>query len=34
MVTLIRSCGSCHYCNQSIETQCDGVFPLDQQSPL
>ncbi|MDA7584980.1 Zn-dependent alcohol dehydrogenase [Luminiphilus sp.] len=34
VVTLIRSCGSCHYCNQSIETQCDGVFPLDQQSPL
>ena len=34
VVTLIRSCGSCHYCKQSIETQCDGVFPLDQQSPL
>lgn len=34
VVTLIRSCGNCHYCSQHIETQCEGAFPLDQQSPI
>ena len=34
VVTLIRSCGDCHYCSQHVETQCEGVFSLDQQSPL
>lgn len=34
VVTLIRSCGHCHFCTQAIETQCDNNFNLDQQSPL
>jgi len=34
VVTLIRSCGSCHYCSQDIETQCDASFHLDANSPL
>jgi S-(hydroxymethyl)glutathione dehydrogenase / alcohol dehydrogenase len=34
VVTLVRSCGSCHYCNQDIETQCDATFHLDDHSPL
>ncbi len=34
VVTLVRSCGGCHYCAQDIETQCDASFPLDEHSPL
>ncbi len=34
VVTLIRSCGSCHYCSHDIETQCDASFHLDANSPL
>ncbi len=34
VVTLIRSCGSCHYCSHDIETQCDANFHLDANSPL
>ncbi len=34
VVTLIRSCGSCHYCRHDIETQCDASFHLDANSPL
>lgn len=34
VVTLIRSCGSCHYCSHDIETQCDASFHLDAHSPL
>lgn len=34
VVTLIRSCGHCHYCSQSVETQCEADFQLDRQSPL
>jgi S-(hydroxymethyl)glutathione dehydrogenase/alcohol dehydrogenase len=34
VVTLIRSCGSCHYCRHDIETQCDASFHLDAKSPL
>lgn len=34
VITLIRSCGDCHYCSRDIETQCDASFHLDDQSPL
>ena len=34
LVTLIRSCGKCHYCSQGDKVQCDSVFPLDENSPL
>lgn len=34
VVTLIRSCGSCHYCCHHLETQCDASFTLDEVSPL
>ena len=34
VVTLLRSCGSCHYCSHSLETQCDATFHLDEHSPL
>ncbi|MEP4146993.1 MAG: Zn-dependent alcohol dehydrogenase [Halioglobus sp.] len=34
VVTLIRSCGNCHYCSHNIETQCDSSFHLDANSPL
>ena len=30
VVTLIRSCGDCHYCSRSIETQCEKTFSLDE----
>ncbi len=33
-VTLIRSCGGCHYCSAGDGFLCEEVFPLDQQSPL
>ena len=34
LVTLIRSCGTCHYCAQGERVRCETVFPLDEQSPL
>ncbi|TWG96870.1 Zn-dependent alcohol dehydrogenase [Mesorhizobium sp. J18] len=34
VVTLIRSCGGCHYCMQGSRVMCEEVFPLDQKSPL
>ena len=34
VVTLIRSCGDCHYCLRSVETQCEKTFSLDERSPL
>jgi S-(hydroxymethyl)glutathione dehydrogenase / alcohol dehydrogenase len=34
IVTLIRSCGSCHYCSQGSRVMCEEVFPLDERSPL
>lgn len=34
VVTLIRSCGECHYCSKGAQVVCDTVFPLDQKSPL
>jgi S-(hydroxymethyl)glutathione dehydrogenase / alcohol dehydrogenase len=34
VVTLIRSCGHCHYCSQGAAVACETTFPLDQKSPL
>lgn len=34
LVTLIRSCGTCHYCVQGAQTSCETIFPLDNNSPL
>ena len=34
VVTLIRSCGHCHYCTQGNLVQCDSKFPLDAKGPL
>jgi len=34
VVTLIRSCGSCHYCAGGHQVLCEEVFPLDRRSPI
>jgi len=34
LVTLIRSCGTCHYCSQGDQVRCETTFPLDEKSPL
>jgi S-(hydroxymethyl)glutathione dehydrogenase/alcohol dehydrogenase len=34
VVTLIRSCGSCHYCSGGDQVLCEEVFPLDKRSPI
>ncbi len=34
VVTLIRSCGHCHYCAQGALVACETSFPLDETSPL
>ncbi|MEX0923500.1 MAG: Zn-dependent alcohol dehydrogenase [Rhodovibrionaceae bacterium] len=34
VVTLIRACGHCHYCNQGKLVCCEGHFHLDGHSPL
>lgn len=34
LMTLIRSCGTCHYCAQGAHTNCETRFPLDDNSPL
>ena len=34
LVTLIRSCGTCHYCSQGEKVRCETKFSLDEQSPL
>ncbi|HSO47435.1 MAG TPA: alcohol dehydrogenase catalytic domain-containing protein, partial [Rhizobiaceae bacterium] len=34
VVTLIRSCGDCHYCNQGSQVMCEEVFPLDKAGPI
>ncbi len=34
VVTLIRSCGHCHYCSQGISVACEHTFALDTHSPL
>lgn len=34
VVTLIRSCGRCHYCGQGSRVMCEEVFALDRRSPI
>ena len=34
VVTLIRSCGQCHYCAQGNQVVCETTFALDEKSPL
>ena len=34
VVTLLRSCGSCHYCSQGAYNVCETTFPLDEHGPL
>jgi len=34
VVTLIRHCGDCRYCDRGDDVICDATFPLDEQSPL
>ena len=34
VVTLIRSCGSCHYCAQGKPVLCEGSFRLDAEGPI
>ncbi len=34
VVTLIRSCGECHYCRRQSRVMCEEVFPLDRNPPL
>ncbi len=34
VVTLIRYCGDCHYCNQGSQVMCEAVFPLDKATPI
>lgn len=34
VVTLIRSCGHCHYCAGGAAVACETTFHLDRQSPL
>jgi Zn-dependent alcohol dehydrogenase len=34
VVTLIRSCGHCHYCDRGTPVTCATTFPLDEKSPL
>jgi len=33
-VTLVRSCGDCHYCDREAHVACESEFALDQSSPL
>jgi Zn-dependent alcohol dehydrogenase len=34
VVSLVRSCGRCYYCQQGIPTQCQGTFAADGESRL
>ena len=34
VVTLIRHCGACRYCERGDDVICDARFPLDERSPL
>ncbi len=34
VVSLIRACGTCHYCTQGHTVMCETRFPLDEESPL
>ena len=34
VVTLIRACGTCHYCIQGMPVACEASFALDRATPL
>ena len=34
VVTLIRSCGNCHYCAGGSQVMCEEVFDLDRENPI
>lgn len=34
VVTLIRSCGHCHYCDRQAPVLCEGHFALNEKSPI
>jgi len=34
VVTLLRSCGHCHFCARGERPLCEGRLPLDRRSPL
>ncbi|MBO6637431.1 MAG: Zn-dependent alcohol dehydrogenase [Roseitalea sp.] len=34
VVTLIRACGTCHYCRAGQDYLCETIFGLDRRSPL
>ena len=34
VVTLIRYCGDCHYCQQGSQVMCETRFALDEQGPI
>lgn len=34
VVTLVRSCGHCYYCDRGLPVTCATTFPLDERSPL
>ncbi len=34
VVTLIRSCGNCFFCNKDMPNMCETTFRLDKQGPL
>ena len=34
VVTLIRSCGACHFCTQGKQVYCEASFRLDGETPL
>jgi len=34
VVTLVRTCGGCHYCSQGEHVLCEGTFPIDARGPI
>lgn len=34
VVTLLRSCGECHYCSMGHQSICEGSVPIDAEPPL
>ncbi len=34
VVTLLRACGRCFYCQQGEQAQCEATFPIDRQGRL
>ena len=34
VVTLIRSCGTCHYCARGRQVFCEAAFRLDAEGPI